>query len=481
MQATDYTDLTRRIEAAGFERIRFTWCDLHGALRSKTLLKAAALRALYSGVGMAGTLMLKDHADKTAFPVFDLQALKAFNGLERFAQASNVLLRADPLTLLSLPWDASTGLLRCETWFPDGTPVAWDTRRLLRQALKSLAARGWSMRCGLEVEFHVYKIKDNAPQFDPYLADWPGQAPDVEMLHPGYRLIGDDYTTMCEAPMTIIERTALSLGLPLQSLEIEFGPSQLEAVFDPTDALTAADNMVLFRNIVRQALRREGYYASFVCRPPFPNVMSSGWHLHQSLVDARGENLLMPVAQHLAPPNACSARAYLSETGGQYMSGLMEHAHGMCALAVPTVNGYERFRPHALAPQTASWGHDSRGAMLRLIGGPGDAATRIENRLGEPMANPYLYIASQIYAGLDGVARKLVPPSAGNASQAALKALPANLELAALALQADLVLRTGFGHDFVEYYGQIARSEWLRFKCAQDPVQFQSREYFSRY
>jgi glutamine synthetase len=481
MQAIDYTDLIRRIETAGFERVRFAWCDLHGALRSKTLLKAAALRALLSGVGMAGTLVLKDHADKTAFPVFDSQALKVFDGLERFREASNVLLRADPLSLLSLPWDTSTGLLRCETWFPDGTAVAWDTRRLLREALKSLAMRGWSMRCGLEVEFHVYKIKSAAPQLDPYLADWPGQAPEVEMLHPGYRLIGDDYMTMCEVPMAIIERTALSLGLPLQSLEIEFGPSQLEAVFDATDALTAADNMVLFRNLVRQALRREGYYASFVCRPPFPNVMSSGWHLHQSLVDGHGANLFMPELVEQASANPFSARNYLSETGAQFLSGLLEHAQAMTALAVPTVNGYERFRPNALAPQTASWGYDSRGAMLRVIGGPGDVATRIENRLGEPMANPYLYLASQIYAGLDGVERNLVPSLAGSAPQSALQALPASLELAVRALQANQVFQKGFGQGFVAYYGQIASSEWARFQAAQDPVQFQSKEYFSRY
>lgn len=481
MQFTDDTDLIRRIEAADFERIRFAWCDLHGALRSKTLLKSAALRALDRGVGMAGTLMLKDHADKTAFPVFDQQSLKTFKGLERFREASNVLLRPDPLSLLSLPWDTSTGWLRCETWFPDGTPVAWDTRRLLREALQRLTARGWSLRCGLEVEFHVYKITSSAPQLNPYGADWPGQAPDVEMLHPGYRLIGDDYMTLCEAPMAIIERTALSLGLPLQSLEIEFGPSQLEAVFDATDALTAADHMVLFRNLVRQALRREGYYASFVCRPPFPNVMSSGWHLHQSLVDAQGENLFMRRGAGQSLSHRPSAQDYLSETGGQYLGGLLEHAQGMCALAVPTTNGYGRFRPNALAPQSANWGPDSRGAMLRVIGGPGDASTRIENRLGEPMANPYLYIASQIYAGLDGLERHLIPPLAGDASQAGFKALPASLEVAARALQADEVFRRGFGHDFVDYFGHIALSEWQRFQDAEDPVQFQSREYFSRY
>jgi glutamine synthetase len=476
-----YSDLVRRIEVAGFERIRFAWCDLHGALRSKTLMKDAALNALHQGVGMAGTLMLKDHADKTAFPVFDPQALQKFKGLERFQQASNVLLRSDAHSLVPLPWDKSCGMVRCETWFPDNTPVAWDTRRILREALMTLAARGWSMRCGLEVEFHVYKIKDSSPQLDPQLADWPGQAPSLEMLHPGYRLIADDYMTMCEMPMAIIERCALSLGLPLQSLEIEFGPSQLEVVFGATDALTAADNMVLFRNLVRQALRREGYFASFVCRPPFPNVMSSGWHLHQSLVNERGQNLFALDAAQLAPIGGSAAQDHLSEVGSQYLAGLIAHASGMTALAVPTTNGYERFRPNALAPQTASWGFDSRSAMLRVIGAPGDAATRIENRLGEPMANPYLYMASQIYAGLDGIARQLTPPTSGSVQAFGQSDLPRSLDLATRALQADEVFRAGFGHDFVDYFVQIAQAESARFHAAKDPVEFQRREYFSRF
>jgi glutamine synthetase len=480
-ESRDCAELARRIEASAYQRIRFAWCDLHGAMRSKTLLKAAALRALMSGVGMPGTLLLKDHADKTAFPVFDTQALKEFEGLERFAQASNVLLRADPGYLVCLPWESTTGLVRCETCFTDGTPVTWDTRRILRQAVQALASRGWSMRCGLEVEFHVYKIKDVWPQLDPQLADWPGQAPEVEMLHPGYRLIGDDYNTMCQIPFEIIERTALSLGLPLQSLEVEFGPSQLEAVFDVTDALAAADNMVLFRNLVRQALRREGYYASFVCRPPFPNVMSSGWHLHQSLVDAQGKNLFMPSQPKGLSLGSLDADGVLSDIGSHYLAGLLAHAQGMAAIAVPTVNGYERFRPNALAPQTACWGHDSRSAMLRVVGGSGDPATRIENRLGEPMANPYLYMASQIYAGLDGLAGKLVPPAAHANSPSAPSALPGTLEIASCALKTDEVFRQGFGHGFVDYYAQIAQSEAARFRAAEDAVEFHSREYFSRF
>ena len=89
-----------------------------------------------------------------------------------------------------------------------------------------------------------------------------------------------------------MQHTAQGLGIPLRSLEIEIGPSQFEAVIAPTDALVAADQMMLFRNAVRQALRRAGYHASFVCKPPFAHAVASGWHLHQSLVDLHGANAM---------------------------------------------------------------------------------------------------------------------------------------------------------------------------------------------
>jgi hypothetical protein len=176
------------------------------------------------------------------------------------------------------------------------------------------------------------------------------------------------------------------MGLPLLSLEIELGPSQVEAVFAPTDALRAADNMVRFRNGVRQALGRAGYWASFMCRPPFDHIMSSGWHLHQSLIDLEsGANLFVRDAAAQGS-SAQDAEHTLSPLGAHYLAGLLDHAAGALVFCTPTANGYGRFRPLALAPQAAVWGRDNRGAMLRVIGQAQDTATRIENRIGEPAA-----------------------------------------------------------------------------------------------
>jgi glutamine synthetase len=239
---------------------------------------------------------------------------------------------------------------------------------------------------------------------------------------------------------------------------------------------------VLFRNAVKMALRRAGYHATFMCRPPFPNIMSSGWHLHQSLCDARsGRNAFMRDTPAEAS-DAGDAAHTLSEAGEHYLAGLLHHARGMTVFCTPTANGYGRFRPNALAPQSVLWGRDNRGAMLRVIGGCGDAATRIENRIGEPAANPYLYFASQVHAGLDGMARRLKAPRATDAPYAGSgESLPTNLGEALSALESDAVLCEAFGRDFTAYFSRIKQSEQQRFAAAEDPDEFQRREYFARF
>jgi glutamine synthetase len=287
---------------------------------------------------------------------------------------------------------------------------------------------------------------------------------------------------MADEPLRIVQHTAQALGLPLLSLEIELGPSQVEAVFEATDALTAADSMVLFRGAVKQALQRAGYLASFMCRPPFPNIMSSGWHLHQSLVHTgSGVNAFQRDAPG-AGTSPVDAQYTLSAIGEHYLAGLLEHARAMAVFCTPTVNGFARFQPNALAPQSALWGRDNRGAALRVIGSCGDDATRIENRIGEPTANPYLYLASQIYAGVDGIDRALKAPPATDAPYASANArLPSGLGEALTALESDPLLCTAFGGSFISYFAQIKRSELARYEDAQDKVDFQRREYFSRF
>jgi glutamine synthetase len=474
-------EVLRRVKDERIERVRIAWCDLHGVFRSKTLMPHALADALAQGVGMVSTLMLKDSSDRTAYPVFEPGGVQALPG---FGFANNLQLMPDPASFRPLPWASGTAWLQGQLQFADGSPVPIDPRHQLTLALQRLKNAGFTLKCGLEVEFHIYRIDDD--RLDPQQAAWPGEPPHVSLVHPGYMLLADGHADLADEALRIVEHTALGLGLPLRSLEIELGPSQFEAVFDAVDAMQAADQMVLFRNGVKQALRRAGYHASFMCRPPFDKVMASGWHLHHSLLDLRsGDNAFMR-AEPAAGSTAANAAHTLSTAGEHWLAGLLVHARGMASFCTSTVNGYGRFQANAMAPLAALWGRDNRGAMLRVLGSAGDPATRIENRIGEPMANPYLYIAAQVHAGLDGMARQGPAPLATEAPYARLEAgaehaLPRSLGEALDALAADSALTTAFGPELVDCWSRIKRSEQQRFDAAGDKLEWQRREYFSRF
>ncbi len=472
--------LLQSLHEAGVDQVRVAWCDLHGQLRSKTLVcgddGAALADALRSGVGLVSTVLLKDSADRTAFKVFEPGALQATPGLEGFGAANNVLLLPDPASFAPLPWAPGTAWLRAEPFWEDGTEVAACPRRVLQRALGALREAGYGLVCGLEVEFHIYRIVDDA--LAPEGAAWPAEPPALRLIHPGYHLLADAHADLAEAPLAIVRRTAQGLGLPLRSLEIELGPSQVEAVFAPTDALTAADQMVLFRNGVRQALRRAGYLASFACRPPLPQAVASGWHLHQSLVDLRGGPAMTGTVPRGGPRDA---RQVLSDAGAHWLAGLLAHAPGMTALCAPSIPAYSRFQGSVMAPQALVWGRDNRGALMRVVGAPGDPATRIENRLGEPAANPYLALAAQAIAGLDGLQRQLDPgPATDDPYATGAPALPATLALALQALRQDEVLQRGLGQTMATIFQGVKQQEVARHAQAADPATWERREYFSR-
>jgi glutamine synthetase len=162
-----------------------------------------------------------------------------------------------------------------------------------------------------------------------------------------------------EPALDVVRRDLVALNLPLRSIEVEYGPSQCEFVLKPTLGLEPADTMVLLRSAVKQICRRNGYHATSMCRPRIPNGMSSGWHLHQSLLSHGGENAFMtPEADGLSP--LCK----------QYMAGLLEHARASAVFSTPTINGYKRYRSYSLAPDRAIWGRDNRGVRSACSAAP---------------------------------------------------------------------------------------------------------------
>ena len=457
----------RIIKKEKLEVVRFSFADQHGVLRGKALLASEAAGAMRSGVTMTTTLLAKDTAHRTVYPVFTPGGGFA---MEQMQGGGDFVMVADPTTFRILPWANKTGWMLCDIYFADGQPVPFSTRARCRDALATLAKAGFDFVAGLEVEFHLFKLTN--PRLTPSDATWPPEAPDVSLLTQGHQYLTESRYDMLDPAVELLRHGIEQIGLPLRSVEVELGPSQCEFTFRPQAGLESADTMVLFRAAVKQIARRHGYLASFMCRPALPNMMSSGWHLHQSLIETRSRRNAF----------AFDHRDVLSTVGKYYLGGLLSHARAAAAFTTPTINGYKRYRPYSLAPDRAIWARDNRGAMVRILGQPGDAATRLENRVGEPAANPYLYVASQIYSGLDGIARRLDPgPSADTPYEAVAALLPKNLGEALTALRADETFRAGFGAGFVDYYTHIKAAELERFQKESreqpEPTPWEQKEY----
>ncbi len=462
-QAAAAADLRRAAESNKLDTIRFSFPDQHGILRGKTLIASEALDVLENGVSITTTMLAKDTSHRTVFPVFT--AGGGF-GMIEMQGASDVLMVPDPSTFKVLPWAPATGWVLCDLYFADGRPVPFATRGLYKSVLERLAARGYDFMAGLEVEFHIFKVID--PKMQPAYAGQPGEPPEISLLSHGYQYLTEQRYDQMEPVLDLIRRDVMALGLPLRSIEVEFGPSQVEFTFAPATGLLPADTMALFRGAVKQIAKRHGYHATFMCRPRIPNVMSSGWHLHQSLI-ARdsGANAFMSTVEG----------ELLSPFGRSYLAGLLAHARASTVFTTPTINGYKRYRSYSLAPDRAIWGHDNRGVMLRVLGAPNNKSTHIENRIGEPAANPYLYMASQILSGLDGVDRALDPgPSADTPYETKASLLPKSLREAVFALHEDSFFREAMGAEMVDYYVHIKNAEIDRFQA--EVTEWEQREYF---
>lgn len=372
-QARRAKAVARAIKKHKLELVRFSFADQHGVLRGKTVVAADAPGMMQTGVTMTTTLLAKDTAHKTVYPVFTAGGGFAMAEMQG---GGDFVMVADPATFQVLPWAPNTGWLLCDIYFTNGKPVPFSTRQVFRDALARLAAAGFDFVAGLEVEFHLFRLEN--PRLSPEDATWPPRAPKVSLLNQGYQYLTESRFDQIDAALEPIRRGVAALGMPLRSLEIELGPSQCEFTFRPQSGLATADTMILFRAATKQIARRHGYLASFMCRPALPNIFSSGWHLHQSLIERkRGTNAF-----------AGDERDGLSMIGFRYLGGLLAHANAAAAFTTPTVNGYKRYRPYTLAPDRAIWARDNRGVMLRVLGQPGDAATHLENRVGEPAANP---------------------------------------------------------------------------------------------
>jgi glutamine synthetase len=462
-------DLKERLAREPVEMVRLAWADPHGASRAKAVSLPVFLEALERGYNINVATTTLDSAGGRVFKSF---TPGGGMNLPEMTGSPNLVIRPDPSTYRVLPWEPRIGWVLCDEYFRDGTPFHFSPRHLLRKQVKRLGER--RLMVGLEVEWYLARVaEERLSEEHVGLPGVRGRAIRTHPIEPGYSYHSETNMDIMQPVLGELARTYSALGLPLRSIENEWGPGQVECTFSAQDALRTADDLVLFRTATRQVCRRLGCFATFMARPALKGYYASGWHLHQSMAE-HGRNLF-------------AGQPLLSATGEAWLGGLLEHAAASTIFATPTVNGYRRFKPNSLAPDRAGWGFDNRGAMVRVIGGGDDPATRMENRIGEPAANPYLYIASQIVSGLDGVERRLSPGRRDDEPYAANRPLlPTSLDQALHALSASGLYRKHFGHVFIDYYLRLKRNELARYRkwledhraSEGEPTQWEQDEYF---
>ena len=457
-----------RVREEGFGSVRLSFVDQHGLLRGKTISAGGLPAAFRNGIGAVSTLLSKDTAGNTVFAAFNPDGGL---GVAEMAGAADLVMVPDPTTFRPVPWADGTARVLCDLRFHNGAQVPFCSRGVFRNALDRAGAAGFAYVAGLEVEFHLYRRAGHFPN-----ADGIGRCAhptQVEPINHGNQLLFEDRGDEVEPAIKHIRAALDQSGIELRTVEVEYGANQLEVTLDPIAGLGAADAMVLLRSTVKQISRRNGYHATFMCRPQIPDSKSSGWHLHQSLLTAgadAGRNAFVPD----------DGDGPISVVGQHFIAGLLAHAAAACAFANPTINGYKRFRPYSMAPDRVAWARDNRGAMIRLVGSAEDGSTHLENRVGESAANPYLYMASQLHSGLEGVAARLpLGPSADDPYATDAGRLPANLAAAIDALEADAALTRAMGSQFVPYYAALKRAEIARFE--QTVTDWEQREYFDLY
>lgn len=471
-------NLKRRVKNEGLKFVRLAWADPHGYSRAKLVTIPAFIGALTGGYNINVATSTLDSAGARTFSSF---TRGGGMGLDEMTGSPNLTIVPDPATFRVLPWAPGVGWILCDEYFVSGAPFHFSPRQLLRKQINRLREKGFGCVVGVELEWYLLRVaEEHLTEENIGVPGVRGRPIKTWPVEPGYHYHSESSMDLMQPVLSALGEACEAIGLPLRSIEKEWGPGQVECTFAPRSALEAADNALLFRTAVRQVCRRMGYFATFMARPAIKGYYSSGWHLHQSLVDsANGRNLFMPEA----------AGEYLSPLGKSYLAGLLRYAVPSTVFSTPTVNGYRRFRPNSLAPDRATWANDHRGVMMRVLGAPGDPATRLENRVGEPAANPYLYIASQIAAGLAGIRGSFDPdPSDDEPYAADRPRLPTSLPEALDALEKEPLFHQEFGDIFINYFLKLKRTEAGRYQrfvgqaggqpAGDEPTEWEQNEYF---
>ena len=406
----------RTIEERDIRFIRLWFTDVLGTLKSVAIAPAELDAAFEEGIGFDGS---------------------AIEGFARQSE-SDMLAKPDPATFSILPWRTEApGAARmfCDITLPNGEPSPTDPRHVLRRTLAKAAEMGYTCYTHPEIEFFLFKSQ-------PEKGDTP-----IPVDQGGYfdhtpAVVGHDFRRQA---ITLLE----AMGVSVEFSHHEGAPGQQEIDLRYADALSTADNIMTFRHVIKEVALEQGFFASFMPKP-FTDYPGSGMHTHVSLFKGE-ENAFYD----------SKAELNLSETGRQFVAGILKHASEITAVTNQWVNSYKRLQGGGEAPALINWGHNDRGALVRIpMYKPNkENSTRIEFRSPDSACNPYLAYAVMIAAGLKGIEGKYTL----NASNDSEK-LPANLNEAISVMEKSALVRETLGEHVFEYVLRNKRAEWLDYR-----------------
>jgi glutamine synthetase len=326
--------------------------------------------------------------------------------------------------------------------YQHGAPFELDPRHVLRSAVEAWTRIGLEPQMSFELEFYLCEPDEGG-----------GWAP---ARLPAHRVYGTGMSVDPSGTIDEVVRACLGCGFSIESWCSEFDAAAFEVNIRYRDAIPAADEAFLFRVLVREVAARSGRLATFLGRP-FNDRGGSGLHLNFSFRREDGSNALHD-------PNAKDG---LSDLARHCTAGLLAHHEGIAAICAPHVNAYKRLKPDMLNGYWANWGFDDRTVCVRIPPARG-GGTRLEHRMADAAANPYLSAAAVLHAARFGVEERLEPEPAQEAGVAPSTGVhvPDTLEEALAALSADTKLVGALGEWVVESFVSLKRAEWERYAAA---------------
>ncbi|MDP6666045.1 MAG: glutamine synthetase family protein [Dehalococcoidia bacterium] len=373
----------------------------------------------------------------------------SIEGLTR-ADESDLIAVPDPSTFQVLPWRPSNNVvarLFCDIETPSGEPSSADGRQVLRRNIKRASEMGLTFYVAPEIEYYY---------------DMEGSGDDVRQDQSGYF----DQTSVDGTGADLRRDTVLTLeqmGIPVKHSHHEVGSGQHEIDLRHTNALTMADSVITFKVLAKEIAAPAGAYATFMPRP-FGDRHGSGMHTHMSLFRGDENAFFDP-----------DGELHLSETGRQFIAGLMRHAAEICVVTNQWVNSYKRLVPGLEAPIFASWTTGNFGDLVRVpTYRPGrEESVRVEYRAPDSAANPYLLFSVLLAAGLDGIEKKMPLPdpikgdvyamSDAELSDRGVARLPRTLDEAIRLADGSELLERALGPTVINNFIENKRLEWQQF------------------